>query len=366
MHRTSAALALTAVLSLCAPAKGAADEMPIVPKKRIFTISMHYTFGSIPQDLQNIDFWFPMPFQDDHQLIFNRVIQAAYPPEFFRFDDVENEVIFLSAPGGRKGQPMTYRYTFDVERMEDLRNDFSARGEGKIDRKAEKALMERWMKPSTLVPLDKGVRETASTIAGDSKDTLVKARAIYDWLIGNVTYVATVRPAQGVGYGNLAFVLKEKMGNSVDFAAAFVGLSRGAGIPARSIIGTWIPHSTETVQIKNYEGWAEFYLEGFGWVPVDPASARVDPARRSYYFGALDENRLAISIGRDIVLVPPQSGDPLNYFVVPYWEGDSRPMATPEVDVTYRYIEGIPNRPANPMPSPARRLSEASSPAPAN
>jgi len=302
-----------------------------------------------------------MPFQDDRQLIFNRVIQAAYPPEFFRFDDVENELIYLNAPQDRKGQPMSYRYTFDVERIEDLRNDFSKRQEKAPDAKAEKDLMARWMKPTTLVPLDKSTHSAASGIVGGSDDPLVKARAIYDWLVENVTYIDRPRPDEGIGYGNLAFVLKEKKGNSLDFAAAFVGLCRAAGIPARSVVGTWIPLANDTVPIRYYEGWAEFYLKGFGWVPVDPASAHLNLAKRSYYFGALDPNRLAISIGRDIILVPPQAGDPLNYFATPYWEVDSRPMPTPGVDVTYMFIEEIPNRTGAPLPSPARKLSEASS-----
>lgn len=364
MHRTIAAFALTAFVSLLAPPPAGAEGMRIVPKKRIYRISMHYTFGSIPEGDKNIDFWFPMPLQDDHQFIYNRVVQSAHPPQYLRSDDAldENEMIFMNAPVGRKGQPMSYRYTFDVERIEDLRNDFSARGKKEIDKKAEKILMERWLKPTTLVPLDRSVRETASGMVGDAKDPLDKARAIYDWLLENITYLSTTRGIEGAGHGNLLFVLSEKKGNSIDLAAAFVGLCRGAGIPARSVVGARIPLSAETTPIRDYEGWAEFYLEGFGWVPVDPASGLSNLSRRSYFFGALDENRLVISIGRDLVLAPPQAGGPLNYFVIPYWEFDSKPMPTPSIDVTYRFIEEITNHTPAPLPSPARKLSEASSP----
>jgi len=47
---------------------------------------------------------------------------------------------------------------------------------------------------------------------------------------------------------------------------------------------------------------------------------------REYYFGAVDESRIAIGTGRDLVLNPPQSGEPLNYFMYPYAEADGKPL----------------------------------------
>jgi hypothetical protein len=37
-------------------------------------------------------------------------------------------------------------------------------------------------------------------------------------------------------------------------------------------------------------------------------------------------NRIAIGTGRDLVLNPPQSGEPLNYFMYPYAEADGMPL----------------------------------------
>lgn len=47
---------------------------------------------------------------------------------------------------------------------------------------------------------------------------------------------------------------------------------------------------------------------------------------REYYFGAVDESRIAIGTGRDLILTPPQSGEPLNYFMYPYAEADGKPL----------------------------------------
>ena len=83
--------------------------------------------------------------------------------------------------------------------------------------------------------------------------------------------------------------------------------------------------------------WAEWYSPGYGWVVVDPADVRkailerkitLEQAKplREYYFGAVDESRIAIGTGRDLVLNPPQSGEPLNYFMYPYAEADGKPL----------------------------------------
>jgi hypothetical protein len=47
---------------------------------------------------------------------------------------------------------------------------------------------------------------------------------------------------------------------------------------------------------------------------------------REYYFGAVDEGRIAIGTGRDLVLNPPQTGEPLNYFMYPHAEADGKPL----------------------------------------
>ena len=43
---------------------------------------------------------------------------------------------------------------------------------------------------------------------------------------------------------------------------------------------------------------------------------------------------MEFSRGRDLVLAPPQKGEPLNYFVYPYAEADGKPI---EVERTIRF-----------------------------
>src|SRR5262249_19214234 len=137
-------------------------------------------------------------------------------------------------------------------------------------------------------------------------------------------------------------------GDDIDIAAAFVGLCRALGIPARTIIGLMIPAGMKNGDINGYHSWAEFYLDGVGWVPVDPAEGRRDAGKRAYYFGGVDGDRVAYSIGRDVKLVPPQAGPPLNYWIKAYWEGDQKPMPDPYVEIDFQAVPEIPGKEGEP------------------
>jgi len=77
--------------------------------------------------------------------------------------------------------------------------------------------------------------------------------------------------------------------------------------------------------------WAEFYLPGYGWVPVDPADVRKAMLKqnliildtrtteyRNYFWGSIDPYRIKLGEGRDLTLNPPQSGLPVNYLMYPF------------------------------------------------
>ncbi len=72
---------------------------------------------------------------------------------------------------------------------------------------------------------------------------------------------------------------------------------------------------------------------------MDISEAWKDKSKYEYYFGAVDENRIELSQGRDIVLNPRQSGDPLNYFVYPYAELDGKVFKGMGVVFKFKNVE---------------------------
>ncbi len=118
-----------------------------------------------------------------------------------------------------------------------------------------------------------------------------------------------------------------KRGNCTDFHSLFIGMMRAAAIPARFEIGFPLPADQHDGAVAGYHCWAQFYVEPYGWIPVDASEAWKHPEKKNYFFGAHDDNRLQFTVGRDIRLDPPQRGDPLNYFIYPYAELDGKPFA---------------------------------------
>jgi transglutaminase-like putative cysteine protease len=213
-----------------------------------------------------------------------------------------------------------------------------------------------------MVAVDKEVRSIATKIVAGKKAPRDRARALYEHLVVNVGR-ASPYELRGAGYGNVKFTLSQMKGDDNDIASAFVGLCRSIGIPARSVIGVQLDAARKEGVIADYHSWAEFYLEDVGWVPVDPAEGRSNAARRSYCFGGLDERHVAISYGRDVILVPPQAGPPLNYWVKPYWEGDQKPMPDPSVEMSFTEASDTPPTPAEPTMPTEKPAAPAKPPA---
>jgi transglutaminase-like putative cysteine protease len=99
-------------------------------------------------------------------------------------------------------------------------------------------------------------------------------------------------------------------------------------------------------EVSGYHCWAELYVRGRGWVPVDASEAWKDPSRRDYYFGHHDADRLEFSRGRQLTLEPAQQGPPLNFFVDPYAEVDGKPHGAVGRRVTFADGDEPGGRPA--------------------
>ena len=150
-----------------------------------------------------------------------------------------------------------------------------------------------------LVPSDaEEIRAALEEIdgAGDS-NPYRRARAVYDWLLENILH----RQNSGDPDRRPLDALRIKNGGVYDTAILFCALARAAGIPAVPVAGILIDIRQTAVP----HWWAEFYIENFGWVPVDPGMAAGIPyapvhnetEAADWYFGNIDGNRVAFSRG---------------------------------------------------------------------
>ena len=140
------------------------------------------------------------------------------------------------------------------------------------------------------------IKKTCRQIVGNETNPYNKARRIYTFLTSQIT--ARESTAADAGRSILT-ALEEKNGGAYDLALLFCTLARAANIPAIPTAGLLVDREQKAV----LHWWAEFYVNGFGWVPVDPALASGIPFdtgvadRGRWYFGNLDAYHIAFSRG---------------------------------------------------------------------
>ena len=218
--------------------------------------------------------------------------------------------------------------------------DLSAPGKAP---RAGRAELEHFLRSTKSMPTDGVVKATASEATKGAKTDLEKARAIYEWIVENTFRNPKTR---GCGVGDVRFMVESKDlgGKCADLNALYVALARASGLPARDVYGIRLAKSelgykslgpsTENVT-KAQHCRAEVYLEGYGWVPVDPADVRkvvleeppgnrplddemVQKARKRL-LGSWEMNWMAYNFGHEVAL-PGSSGAPVIFFMYPQAE----------------------------------------------
>jgi transglutaminase-like putative cysteine protease len=305
------------------------------PKTRVFEFT-YKTQVSATANAKELRLWLPYPTTDGHQEIYDMQLVSPVAATVYKEPKYRNSILFVSVPNPGSG-PITVEMRFKVRRTEYQGSDLAElkpASTGRLDPEIADLL-----KPDRLVPLNARVKALAAEVTKGKKTDMEKARAIYDYTLANMKYD---KSGEGWGHGDIIYACDAKHGNCTDFHALFIGLCRSSGIPARFSIGFPLPDKRGEADIAGYHCWAEFYLRGHGWVPVDASEAWKHPEKREYFFGNHDENRVQFSTGRDIVLRPNQAGQPLNYFVYPYAEVDGKPVQAQDVKSQFHFkdLEG--------------------------
>ena len=318
-------------------ARSAVAQIPPAPRSRIFQLSSTATVPVPPAGTKVLDLWLPVPHTDANQDVRDLKIESPVPYKVEK-GAFGNQVLHLRLTGYEPTTvliaPLVVKLTAQVTRREHLSLRINS-PTAKAPKEKTDPDLARWLAPDRLVPLDPKIKQQAEEVVAQANATtpLEKARAIYEHVVGTVTYDKT---GQGWGRGDIYYACDARRGNCTDFHAIVIGYCRALGIPARFSIGLPLPAERGHGEIKGYHCWAEFFTLETGWVPVDASEAAKNPDKRAYFFGTHDENRVEFTRGRDLTLTPKQAGPPLNYFVYPYAEADGKVL---EVGRTYEFSD---------------------------
>jgi len=170
------------------------------------------------------------------------------------------------------------------------------------------------------------IKLTAKAV-GNEKSPYLKAKRIFDYVVKHISFNNDKRRERGSSVESLLNYAvtnpetgeKHFQGQCDHYSILFVALCRAAGIPARGVTGMvgwgpWIREKDLKLRDMRHtlltsEGlastrlfgpfvghiWAEFYLPGYGWIPVDPTWNR---------FGYQGNSKLILSKDRDIIIGP--------------------------------------------------------------
>ncbi len=102
----------------------------------------------------------------------------------------------------------------------------------------------------------------AAQLIGKSTKPLEKAQALTGWVHKNFQY------SLGSGGGTGAQILAAKKGDCTEYSKGLITLMRAVGLPSRQLSG--IVLASDTPPSFAYHAWVEVWIDGQGWLPVDP------------------------------------------------------------------------------------------------
>ncbi len=124
---------------------------------------------------------------------------------------------------------------------------------------------------------DDEIRQIAKGIEGETELDAVKG--IYDHVIGHMEYVIRGESDKGA-----LMALEVGKGDCTEYSDLFVAICRAKGIPARVVTGYTVRSDVSTSK----HNWAEVYIKGRGWVPIDPTAGDMGRAAfRNRAFGRM-------------------------------------------------------------------------------
>lgn len=317
MKRLATGISLSAfsLLGVVASVPGVrADDMPVAaPATRTFAFTYTVTVPKPAAGAKHQDAWVPTPLEDQLQKVTGLSVSAKVDGKDVPFEQTKDAEygntmvhVGLDAPTA----DLVISWTATITRTADV-----GQGTGPMS--------DRFKKADNLVPLDGKAAAIAKEIGADKADADVLARAkrIYDEVLTTMLYD---KVAPGYGKGDFNRACEIGKGNCTDFHAKFTGIARAGGIPVRFTMG--VPLSTDAKGTAGgYHCWAH-WSDGKAWKPVDISEAQKiaakDAAKAQWFFGHLDADRVALTIGRDLTLAPKQAGKPLLFFAYPYVEID--------------------------------------------
>ncbi|MGY4676442.1 transglutaminase-like domain-containing protein [Pasteurella sp. P03HT] len=299
--------------------------------------------------------WVPLPFNNEYQEVKSVKFEGNYKSAYITENNQYGaKTLFANWDENADKRNLKIQLVIQTKDREPMLQ--GALKDYKVPHKIQYSVdVLEYLKPTTHIKTDGIVKEYADKIVGNETNPLKKAELIHQWIVNNMERDNSVL---GCGDGDVEKILTTGVlkGKCTDINSVFVALARASNIPAREIFGLRLGQavkmgkyskgafgSADENKLAKVSGGqhcrAEFYLAGFGWVPVDPAdvtkmrlaekkavNAPDTQAVSRYLFGNWEMNWVGYNHARDFELYPLPEIAPLNNFGYPYAEIGGDPL----------------------------------------
>jgi len=283
-----------------------AEKTPyVLPKHFQITMNVNAEANAVPAG-ETIRAWIPIPRQYPFQTDF-KLISSSWPPKLIGDENSPIRSIYFEQPA-QANKPTRFRIEYEFT-MSGVSFDLKPKKIQPYDPNDE--AVKRFTAEAPHVVFTPEIKALSAQIVGNETNPMLKAKKIYDWQSNHLLYsyaleYSTIR--------NLSdYCRSNGFGDCGQQAMLFITLCRYNGVPARWQSG-WNLFPKDT---SNHD-WAEIYLAPYGWMPVDPYMGNyamrymttLTMAQkleiRDFYFGGLDQYRMAANSDHSQPLDPPK------------------------------------------------------------
>ena len=136
-----------------------------------------------------------------------------------------------------------------------------------------------------ILPHHPHIEAIANELWGQSNDIIDYARRCYEYTATHLNYLDA-----NTGIHSLQSIIDNGGGDCGNFSSYYISLLRNRDIPSRHVVAV--------MGQDNYHVWAEFYLQDYGWIPVDPTFKHGDP--NGDYFGHKNSPHYITTLGIEL------------------------------------------------------------------
>ena len=283
-----------------------AEKTPyVLPKTFHVTMNVTAEANAAPAG-ETIRAWVPIPRQYPFQTDF-KLVSSSWPPKSVAYENSPIRSVYFEEPA-KANKPTRFKIEYEFK-FHGVSFDLHPEKIQPYDPNDE--AVKRFTGESPHVVFTPEIKALSAQIVGNETNPMLKAKKIYDWESDHLLYSYAIEYST---IRNLSdYCRANNFGDCGQLAMLFITLCRYNGIPARWQSG-WDLFPDDT---SNHD-WAEIYLAPYGWVPVDPWAGNhamryiktLTMAQkleiRDFYFGGLDQYRMAANSDHSVQLDPPK------------------------------------------------------------